>query len=72
VYVVTDKNEVVARPVQLGVLHDGLREITEGLEPGEQVVVNGLQQIRPGMIIEPKLVDMPTHPATSSANPAFH
>jgi RND family efflux transporter MFP subunit len=59
VYVVNDKNEVVSRPVQLGALHDGLREITDGLKPGERVIVNGLQQVRPGVTVEAKLVDMP-------------
>jgi RND family efflux transporter MFP subunit len=59
-YVVNDKNEVVSRPVRVGQLHDGLREITDGLKPGERVIVNGLQQVRPGMTVEPKLVEMPT------------
>ena len=59
-YVVNEKNEVVSRPVRLGMLHDGLREITDGLKPGERVIVNGLQQVRPGVTVEPKLVDMPT------------
>jgi RND family efflux transporter MFP subunit len=59
VYVVEDDNRVVSRPVRLGGLHEGLREVTEGLKPGEQVVVNGLQQVRPGMTVEPELVDMP-------------
>ena len=59
-YVVTDKNEVAARPVRVGALHDGLREITDGLKPGEKVIVNGLQQVRPGVTVEPKLVPMPT------------
>jgi RND family efflux transporter MFP subunit len=58
-YIVTDKNEVVARPVRLGGLHDGLREITDGLKPGERVIVNGLLQVRPGLTVEPNLVDMP-------------
>jgi RND family efflux transporter MFP subunit len=58
-YVVNEKNEVVSRPVRLGALHDGLREITEGLKPGERVIVNGLQQVRPGLTVEPNLVDMP-------------
>jgi RND family efflux transporter MFP subunit len=58
-HVVNQKNEVVTRPVRLGALHDGLREITDGLKPGERVIVNGLQQVRPGIIVEPKLVDMP-------------
>jgi RND family efflux transporter MFP subunit len=59
-YVVNEKNEVVSRAVRLGALHDGLREITEGLEAGERVIVDGLQQVRPGATVEPKLVDMPT------------
>jgi RND family efflux transporter MFP subunit len=66
VYVVNEKNEVVSRPVQLGALHDGLREITDGVRPGERVIVNGLQQVRPGITVEPKLVDMPTSEARHS------
>jgi RND family efflux transporter MFP subunit len=58
-YVVNGKNEVVSRPVRLGVLQNGLREIVDGLMPGEQVVVEGLQQVRPGLVVEPRLVDMP-------------
>jgi RND family efflux transporter MFP subunit len=58
-YVVNNKNVVVSRPVRLGALHDGLREITEGLKPGERVIVNGLQQVRPGVTVEPTVVDMP-------------
>jgi RND family efflux transporter MFP subunit len=60
VYVVDKDNKVVSRLVRLGALHDGLREITEGLKPGERVIVNGLQQVRLGMTVEPNLVDMPT------------
>jgi RND family efflux transporter MFP subunit len=59
VYVVTEENEVVSRTVRLGALHDGLREITEGLEAGQRVIVSGLQQVRPGITVEPKLADMP-------------
>jgi RND family efflux transporter MFP subunit len=59
VYVVNEKNEVAARNVRTGALHDGLREITDGLKPGERVVVNGIQQVRPGMTVESKIVQMP-------------
>jgi RND family efflux transporter MFP subunit len=72
-YVLNEKNEVVSRPVELGALHNGLREITEGLKPGERVIVNGLQQVRPGVTVEPKLVDMPTSEArrpNGTARPA--
>jgi RND family efflux transporter MFP subunit len=60
VYVVDKDNRVVSRPVRCGALHEGLREITDGLKPGEKVIVNGLQQVRPGVVVEPKVVDMPT------------
>jgi RND family efflux transporter MFP subunit len=63
VYVVNDKNEVVSRPISLGALHDGLRVIAEGVQPGERVIVNGLLQVRPGITVDPKLVDMPVAPA---------
>src|SRR5438105_2430018 len=53
VYVVDKENKVVTRPVRLGALHDGLREVTEGLKPGERVIVNGLQQVRLGVTVEP-------------------
>jgi RND family efflux transporter MFP subunit len=59
VFVVDRDNKVVARPVRLGALHDGLRAVEDGLKPGERVIVKGLQQVRPGITVEPKLVDMP-------------
>jgi RND family efflux transporter MFP subunit len=59
VYVLDDNNEVDSRPVRIGALHDGLRAIEDGLKPGEQVIVSGIQQVRPGVTVEPKLVDMP-------------
>ena len=59
-YVVNDKNEVVSRPVRTGQLHDGLRAIEDGLKPGERVIVSGLQQVRAGATVEPKLVPMPS------------
>jgi RND family efflux transporter MFP subunit len=64
VYTVNEKNEVVVQPVELGPLEGGLRVIETGLKPGDRVIVNGLQQVRPGAIVDPKLVDMPVNPAT--------
>jgi hypothetical protein len=49
----------VTRPVRIGSLHLGLREVTEGLVTGELVIISGLQQVRPGVTVEPKLADMP-------------
>jgi RND family efflux transporter MFP subunit len=59
VYVIDKENKVTVRPIRTGALHDGMRVIAEGLKAGEQVVVNGLQQIRPEMVVAPKLVEMP-------------
>jgi RND family efflux transporter MFP subunit len=59
VYVVNEKNEVSTRPIRTGALHDGLRVIESGLQPGDRVIVNGLQQVRPGAVVEPTLVEMP-------------
>ena len=70
VYIVDKDNQVVSRPVRVSALHDGQREITDGLKPGQRVIVNGLQQVRPGITVEPKLVDMPTaevrHPSATA------
>jgi RND family efflux transporter MFP subunit len=54
-YVVNEKNQVEYRPVTIGARHQGLREITEGLKPGERVVINGLLRVRPSVTVEPKV-----------------
>ena len=59
VYVVGKDNVVDKRAVRLGALHDGLREIESGVKPGELVVVDGLQRVRGGVTVDPKVVDMP-------------
>lgn len=66
VYVVGEDNQVAVRPVRIGGLHDGLREIADGLKPGERVIVSGLQLVRPGATVEPTLVEMPA-PAAPTA-----
>ena len=59
VYVVDNEKKVGIRPVRLGNLHYGLRAIEDGLKSGDRVIVTGLQQVRPGLVVEPKLVPMP-------------
>lgn len=46
------------REVKPGRIVDGLRVIEEGLQPGELVVVNGLQRVRPNTPITPQTVPM--------------
>ncbi|MBX9679333.1 MAG: efflux RND transporter periplasmic adaptor subunit [Gemmataceae bacterium] len=57
------ENKIQSREVKIGALQeDGLRVITSGLKGDEWVVVGGLQQIRPGVVVSPeKLEDMPSY-----------
>lgn len=48
VYVLNPQNKVEIRPVTLGKLHDGLREISSGLQAQDRVIVDGLQRVRSG------------------------
>jgi len=57
-YVVNDKNEVEYRKVKTGSLHGGLRVVESGLASGEKVIVNGLQRVRPGSAVEPKMTEL--------------
>jgi membrane fusion protein, multidrug efflux system len=58
VLVVDGDNKAVYREVMLGAVTDGLRIITAGLKPGERIVVNGLQRVRPGAVVAPQMVSM--------------
>jgi RND family efflux transporter MFP subunit len=58
VYVIDSDNKVAYRSVKVGRLTDGLRIVEEGLQPGEQVVVNGLQRVHPGTVVAPEKVAM--------------
>jgi RND family efflux transporter MFP subunit len=58
VYVIDAQNKVTYRPVTVGRLTDGLRIVEKGLQAGETVVVNGLQRVRPGVVVAPERVAM--------------
>ena len=58
VFVVGQDNKADYRAVKLGPTIDGLRIVREGLKPGEKIVVNGLQRVRPGAPIAPQVVPM--------------
>lgn len=68
VLVVDEKKTVVFKPVELGVLQpDGLRVIKSGLNPNDQVIVNGIQRARPGAQVAPEKGEMLLAPATKPA-----
>jgi len=58
VFVVGAGDKVEYRDVTLGAVADGLRIVESGLTPGERVVVNGLQRVRPGDVVDPQAVAM--------------
>jgi multidrug efflux system membrane fusion protein len=69
VMVVGDDNKAAYREVTLGAFVEGLRRVTNGLTAGERIVVNGLQRVRPGALLAPKLVSM-TGSDHAKASPA--
>jgi multidrug efflux system membrane fusion protein len=58
VLLVNDKNVVETVQVAAKDMHDGLREV-KGLKPGQNIIVVGLQHVRPGAEVETKPTQMP-------------
>jgi len=56
VMVVDDKNMVSVRTVKLGDKADKDVVVLEGLTPGERVIVDGMQKVRPGGQVNPTTV----------------
>jgi multidrug efflux system membrane fusion protein len=69
VFVVKPDRTIEYRPVTLGPLVDGLRVVRDGLKPGEQIIVNGLQRVRPGATVDPVVEPMAVA-ATAAGQPA--
>lgn len=65
--VLTPENKISLRMVKVGPRVDNLWVITEGLQPGEPVVVEGVQRVRDGMTVNPATV--PADPAAAAAAP---
>ena len=58
VLVLDQDNVVQYRSVIVGETVTGLRIVKKGLQAGDQIVVNGLQRVRPGTPVTPEIVDM--------------
>ena len=59
VYVLDEEHKVSSRNLTLGPLHsNGLCIVRSGLQPKDQLIINNLQKIRPGMPVSPKVVDI--------------
>jgi len=68
VMVVDGDNKAAYREVQIGRAAEGLRVVTGGLKPGERIVVNGLQRVRPGALLDPQQVAMDGRTAMTKTN----
>ena len=74
VYVVAANGQPQVREVQLGALQGGMRVIAGGgVKPGENVIVEGLQRVVPGMPVAPQVLKVDANgmpipaPAASAA-----
>ncbi|HEX4140677.1 MAG TPA: efflux RND transporter periplasmic adaptor subunit [Candidatus Methylacidiphilales bacterium] len=63
VYVVDDANKVNYRPVELGKTVGEQRVVESGLNPGDRVIVGGIQYVRPNDVVDAKEVAADPLPA---------
>ncbi|MFZ3374249.1 MAG: efflux RND transporter periplasmic adaptor subunit [Chthoniobacterales bacterium] len=73
--VVDQNNKVSIHPVKMGERIGALWEVTDGLKPGDRVVVQGLQKAREGSTVSVKEWAPPTDQmatATSTSSPSGH
>ncbi|MCB8822003.1 efflux RND transporter periplasmic adaptor subunit [Microvirga rosea] len=70
VLVVDPNQKATYREVKLGAAVDGGRIVTSGLNPGERIIIDGLQKVRPGALIAPQndaSASLQTRNSTASA-----
>ncbi len=77
VMTVMDDGTVVPKPVRPGPREAGLRIIRSGLSPDDQIIINGLMRVRPGIkvapqpgSIEPIAASAESAAESASANPS--
>ncbi|MEJ8837161.1 efflux RND transporter periplasmic adaptor subunit [Ramlibacter sp. AN1133] len=70
VMVVDTKGQVAPRTIKIGGSQNGQWVVLEGLQPGEQVMVDGFQKVRPGAPVKPVPWGASTGPAGTSTSPA--
>ena len=70
VAVVGNDNKVSIRPVKMGERIGAMWEVTEGLKPGDRVVVQGIQKAREGALVTVKEWTPPGDALVSKSDPA--
>ncbi len=59
VYIVGDDNTVSAKVIRPGPRIDGYRVVRKGLDGTENLVVKGLIRVRPGLKVDPEVIELP-------------
>ncbi|MEY2546184.1 MAG: rane fusion protein multidrug efflux system [Verrucomicrobiota bacterium] len=75
VALVDQNNKVSIRPVKTGERIGAMWQITDGLQPGDRVIVQGLQKAREGSLVKVKKWAPPANPvaeARSTSSPSAH
>ena len=70
VYVIDAENKAQYRRVEVGKLQNARRVVLKGLAEGERVVVSGLQRVRPGAVVEPKMIESSDKPPEKGSDVA--
>lgn len=68
---VAPDHTAVYRTVKLGGSAEGKRIVLSGLRSGDQVIVNGLQRVRPGMAVDPEQAAVAVVPGSVSTSTAL-
>ena len=68
VYVVGKNSKVEKRLVKVGFLYKHQKIIWKGLKPGDRVITEGLQMVRPGMVVRPREADSKDRKKAESAD----
>ena len=64
--VVGEDNKAEIRPIKIGPRFNRQVVVTDGLKEGEKVIVEGIQKVRPGMVLTAKPYQEPKAGTTDS------
>lgn len=67
VMVVNAQNKAEQRPIEIGQAIGSNWLVTKGLNPGDRVIVEGLQRIQPGMVVRPVPAGSVSRPAPQAS-----
>ena len=68
VYVIGADNKVAVRPVKIGPVDGGFTAITDGLKPGERVVIDGADRLRDGQAVIVPAANAPANGAPAGTS----